>query len=73
MLKTKKEPQKPLQLQQREQEKKDKDEARLVRDVNILRNLLNYNFADIPQSIQAELAGLLIIYGNVKTIFLRFV
>ena len=64
MLKTKKEPQKPLQLQQREQEKKDKDEARLVRDVNILRNLLNYNFADIPQSIQAELAGLLIIYGN---------
>ena len=66
MLKTKKEPQKPLQLQQREQEKKDKDEARLVRDVNILRNLLNYNFADIPQSIQAELAGLLIIYGKIN-------
>jgi hypothetical protein len=56
---------KQQQQQQQQQEKKNRDEAELVRDVNILRNLLTDNFAEIPnQGIQVELTALLGIYRN---------
>ena len=57
---------KQQQHQQQQQQKiKNRNEAELVRDVNILRNLLNYNFVDIPnQVIRNELTVLLGIYQN---------
>ena len=54
----------PKPLQKQQQETKNSVEAILVRDVNILRNLLNYDFTAIPQPIQGQLIVLYGLYQN---------
>jgi len=65
---------KPKQLQLRQQEKKNRDEAKLVRDVNILRNLLINDFTAILPPIQGQLTALHAAYrANFKFLIISII